>query len=318
MKKRVFITGAAGFIGFHLAKALKKRGDEVVGYDNFNSYYDTKLKDDRKEELKKIGVIVLKGDICNFDKMLEQIEQFSPTHIVHLAAQAGVRYSLENPQAYIKANIEGFLNVLEVCRKHPKIKLTYASSSSIYGLNQTVPFSLDQKTDKQASLYGVTKKSNELMAESYHHLFGLSVTGLRFFTVYGPWGRPDMAYFSFTKAIIEGKKIPVFNHGKMERDFTYIDDIIDGVMAAVDLGAKCEIFNLGNHQSEKLESLISIIEEELGIKAECDYKPMQQGDVLSTFADISEAQEKLKFLPKTSLKLGIPKFIKWYKEYMLV
>lgn len=313
--KRIFITGAAGFIGFHLARYLCQRGDHVIGYDNFNDYYLPKLKRDRQKELTKTGISIIEGDICDRSKLQSAIEKHQTTHIVHLAAQAGVRYSLENPEAYLKSNLEGFLSVLEICRQHPDVPLIYASSSSIYGLNKKVPFSLEDQTDRPVSLYGATKKSNELMAHSYHHLFGIPMTGLRFFTVYGPWGRPDMAYFSFTKAILEGRPIDIYNHGKMLRDFTYIDDIVEGTAAAIDLGAPYETFNLGHHHPDELLHLITLIEKELGVKAKKNFLPMQPGDVVSTFADIKESQKKLGFEPKVSLEEGIGKFVKWYKDY---
>jgi UDP-glucuronate 4-epimerase len=315
MLKKVLITGVAGFIGFHTSLEMAKRGDIVVGYDNFNDYYDPKLKRQRANLLKQAGIEVIEGDLCNSKKMQELIGQFKITHIVHLAAQAGVRYSLLNPQAYIQSNIEGFVNILETCRANRHLKLVYASSSSVYGLNTKVPFSEQDKTDSQASLYGVTKKSNELMAATYHHLYKIPVTGLRFFTVYGPWGRPDMAYYSFSKAIIEDKVIDVYNHGKLQRDFTYIDDIVDGIIAAVDLESACEIFNLGNHQPVELMRFIEIIEQSLSKKAKMRMLPMQSGDVLVTYADIEHSRSKLGFVPKISLEIGIPKFIEWLKNH---
>lgn len=315
-KKHVFITGAAGFIGFHAACALHQRGDAVIGYDNFNDYYDPSLKRARAKQLMGLGVPILKGEITDPQPLQQAIEEHHTTHILHLAAQAGVRYSLQNPQAYIQSNIEGFLNILEICRAHPHIPLVYASSSSVYGLNQEIPFSTESRTDQQASLYGVTKKTNELMARTYHHLFGIAVTGLRFFTVYGPWGRPDMAYFSFTRSILEGRPIEIFNHGRMKRDFTYIDDIIAGTIAALDRShPSCSIFNLGHDQPEDLFHLIHLLEKELGCKSEKIMLPMQLGDVLSTYADISDSQKELGFTPKISLEEGIPRFVKWYKEY---
>lgn len=313
--KRFLITGAAGFIGFHLAQHLNARGDFVIGLDNFNDYYLPKLKRDRVRELVRQNVDVVNGDICNPIFLEKVIVENGISHIAHLAAQAGVRYSLVNPQAYIKANLEGFLNVLEVCRKYPSIPLVYASSSSVYGTNDKTPFCPHDRTDHQASLYGVTKKTNELMAYTYHHLYGISVTGLRFFTVYGPWGRPDMAYFSFTKAILEEKPIDVYNFGNMRRDFTYIDDIVQGIVSAIDLGAKNEIFNLGNSHPESLSTLIEIIEEAVGKKAKIRQLPMQAGDVEATYADISHSHSKLGFFPKISLREGISRFINWYKTY---
>lgn len=315
MKKNILITGAAGFIGFHLADHLIERGDHVVGYDNFNDYYAPQLKRDRADILKKKGIAIVEGDINDIVLLNSTLEKNRITHIVHLAAQAGVRYSIANPQAYVKANLEGFVNVLEACRRFPSIKLVYASSSSVYGMNTKVPFSIDDPVDQQASFYGVTKRTNELMANTYHHLYGIPVTGLRFFTVYGPWGRPDMAYFSFTQAILKEEPIELFNQGKMQRDFTYIDDIVQGTAAAIDLGADCEIFNLGNHQPVELIQFVKILEKAIGKKAQKKLRPMQQGDVVSTYADIEYSRQKLGFIPKTTLEEGLPQFVKWYKEY---
>lgn len=310
--KRVLITGAAGFIGFHLAKYLAARGDQVFAMDNFNDYYNPQLKHQRAKELEKLGVVVQKGDICDAAFLNRLVEKNQVGTLVHLAAQAGVRYSLENPQAYIKANIEGFVNVLETCRNHPGLRLVYASSSSVYGLNTTTPFSLDDRTDRQASLYGVTKKSNELMAGTYHHLYNIPVTGLRFFTVYGPWGRPDMAYYQFTKAILADQPIKIFNHGKMRRDFTYIDDIVEGIAAAIDREDNNEIYNLGNNKPENLMDLVELLEKSLGKKAIKIFEPMQAGDVIETYADIKESQKMLGYSPRTKLEAGIPRFVDWY------
>lgn len=312
--KHVLITGAAGFIGFHLAKYLKDRGDRVIGLDNFNSYYSVSLKRARAQELKKDGVTIHESDLSDIKNLKKLVKENGITHFIHLAAQAGVRYSLENPQAYIKSNIEGFLNVLETCRETEGLKLVYASSSSVYGLNAKIPFSIEDRTDQQASLYGVTKKSNELMASTYHHLYKIPVTGLRFFTVYGPWGRPDMAYFQFTKSILEGRPIKIFNHGQMRRDFTFIDDIVQGIVAAMDLAAEHEIFNLGNHQPVNLLHMVEIIENSVGKKAEKVFVDMQPGDVVETYADIDYSQKKLGFNPKTPLEKGIPLFVEWYMQ----
>lgn len=312
MKKHILVTGAAGFIGFHLIKALKERGDAVIGYDNFNDYYDPKLKLNRVLELKKLGIKVIKGDISNKKKLMSLMEKQGITHIAHLAAQAGVRYSLINPDVYVESNLAGFVNILEICR-HTSAKLTYASSSSVYGANKKIPFAETDFTDSPVSLYGATKKANELLAYSYHHLFGISMSGLRFFTVYGPWGRPDMAYYSFAKAILEGKTIDLFNHGQMERDFTYIDDIISGTIAAIDLEAPFEIFNLGNNHPEKLGSLVELLEKNLGKKANTRLLPMQPGDVVATYADIKHSQALLGYSPKTPLAEGIRKFCDWFK-----
>lgn len=314
--KRVLITGAAGFIGFHLAIFLSNHGDFVIGVDNFNDYYNPQLKRDRAQELARRGIQVLEGDITQPELLRELLAKYEVSHLVHLAAQAGVRYSLVNPQAYIDANITGFLNVLEACRHSPGIYLIYASSSSVYGNNTKIPFAIEDRTDHQASLYGVTKKTNELMAYTYHHLYKISVTGLRFFTVYGPWGRPDMAYFSFTKSILEGKPIEVYDFKNMRRDFTYIDDIVEGTAAAIDAESRYELFNLGNHKPEPLSELIQAIEEGLGQKATLKHLPMQAGDVEVTYADIRHSQQKLGFMPKTTLREGIPRFIEWYRNYI--
>ena len=315
MGKQILITGAAGFIGFHLAQYLNERGDSVIGLDNFNDYYEPQLKRDRVAQLQGKKIPVIRGDVCDRDTLIRLVEEHKISHIVHLAAQAGVRYSLENPDAYLRSNLDGFLQILETCRQFPHLKLTYASSSSIYGLNTKVPFSTDDRTDQQASLYGVTKKANELMAQTYHHLYHIPVTGLRFFTVYGPWGRPDMAYYHFADKILKGEPIEVFNQGDMKRDFTYIDDIVKGIAAAIDLEAECEVFNLGNSQPETLLSFIETLEEALGVKAEKIYKPMQPGDVPSTYADISKSEDLLGFKPATPLSKGIPQFVNWYQSY---
>lgn len=314
-KKRILITGAAGFIGFHMACYLSQRGDDVLGFDNFNAYYDPQLKRARATHLLRQGISILEGDLKDRMILQQAIEKHQATHILHLAAQAGVRYSLQNPQTYLQSNVEGFLNVLEVCRIYPHLPLIYASSSSVYGLNQKVPFSSEDRTDQQASLYGVTKKTNELMAQTYHHLFGIPVTGLRFFTVYGPWGRPDMAYFSFTQAILENRPVELYNHGRMRRDFTYIDDIVAGTAAALDRALPCAVFNLGHHQPEELMSLITLLEKELGRKAQKVLLPMQAGDVISTYADIEESRRELGFDPKVALEEGIAHFVKWYQDY---
>lgn len=312
--KKVLITGAAGFIGFHLAQALASRGNGVICIDNFNSYYSPLLKRQRADHLLKQGIEVLEQDICDTAALENLIQTHQPTHIVHLAAQAGVRYSLVNPQAYIKANVEGFVNILELCRQHSEIQLVYASSSSIYGRNEKIPFSLNDRTDNPASLYGATKKMNELLADTYHHLYGISNTGLRFFTVYGPWGRPDMAYFSFTKAILAGEPIELYQNGTLRRDFTYIDDIVSGIMAAIDLEAKNALFNLGNCSPIEVNHLVATLEQLLGKKANKHFLPMQLGDVTETFADITASQEQLNYHPKTSIEEGLKKFVAWYLQ----
>jgi UDP-glucuronate 4-epimerase len=311
--KRVLVTGAAGFIGFHVSAALQKRGDFVIGLDCFNAYYDVGLKRARASCL---GVEIVEADICDTQRLKTLLQQHKITHIVHLAAQAGVRHSLTHPQDYVASNLEGFVSVLEAAVSCPGVRLTYASSSSVYGLNTKIPFSVEDPTDRPANLYGATKKANELMAHAYHHLYGLPVTGLRFFTVYGPWGRPDMAYYRFAEQIRKGQPIQVFNHGKMRRDFTYIDDIVDGVLAAIDLGAPCEVFNLGNNRPVELMTLIQLLEKALGQSAVCQMLPMQAGEVLETFADIDRSIERLSFCPKVSIEAGIQRFIEWYLPWI--
>lgn len=313
--KRIFVTGIAGFIGFHLSLALKKRGDFVIGCDNFNPYYDVTLKRMREKMLGDSDISVLNCDIVDKDLVLKTLQENAITHVVHLAAQAGVRYSLKNPQSYVHSNLSGFTQVLEAVRMFPEIKLIYASSSSVYGLNSKTPFSETDAVDQPASFYGATKRSNELIAHAYNHLYGLSCTGLRFFTVYGPWGRPDMAYFSFCKAILEKRPIPAFGQGKLMRDFTYIDDIVQGTMAAVDLGAEREIFNLGNNSPVSVLELIQLLEMHLGCKANIVWEDAPPGDVKVTFADITKSQKVLGFKPNTSLEVGLKKFTDWYLEY---
>ncbi len=313
--KRILITGAAGFIGFHLAKALKARGDFCLGLDHFNAYYDPNLKKARADLLKKNGIDVVHLDICQKDAIKLLLLKHGITHVVHLAAQAGVRHSLSHPDDYVASNLQGFVSILENIRHFPSIKLIYASSSSVYGLNQKIPFSVEDRTDQPANLYGATKKANELIAHAYHHLYGLSVTALRYFTVYGPWGRPDMAYYRFTKQIVNGEPIQVFNRGEMKRDFTYIDDIVNGTMAAIDLGADYEIFNLGNNRPVDLLYLIQLIEEALGKVATKEMLPMQAGEVVETFADIEKSQKMLEFSPKVTLEEGILHFLDWFKQY---
>ncbi len=312
---RIFITGIAGFIGSHVAHALRRRGDFVMGCDDFNPYYDPSLKRARAALLEKQGISVVEADIRQSALLEEQIVQFGATHVLHLAAQAGVRHSLTHPECYVASNLDGFVQVIEIIRRHPHIPFIYASSSSVYGLNRKIPFSETDPTDAPSNLYGATKKSNELIAHAYHHLFGIKTTGLRYFTVYGPWGRPDMAYFSFTRAILEGKPIQIFNEGKMQRDFTYIDDIAAGTLAAIDLAAPCEVFNLGNHRPEEVLHLIALLEKHLGKTAQKNLLPMQPGEVPTTYADITKSQKLLGFSPKVSLEEGIQKFLAWYGEY---
>ena len=315
--QKILITGAAGFIGYHLSRSLLEDGITVFGVDNLNNYYDTDLKKQRLKRLKSFRNFIFKKiDLIDEKKLNNAFLNFNPSIVIHLAAQAGVRYSIENPRAYLDSNLIGFHNIIEQCRKYKINKLIYASSSSIYGLNKKIPFSVNDKTDFPVSLYGATKKSNELVAHAYSHLYGLKTIGLRFFTVYGPWGRPDMAYFSFAKKIIEGKKIEVFNHGNMQRDFTYIDDIIDGIRNTIEKDFTYEIFNLGNSKSEDLMTMIRIIEKELNIKANIVFKDMQAGDVFKTYADIKKSNKMLKFKPKVSLQIGLKRTIDWYKSFI--
>jgi UDP-glucuronate 4-epimerase len=313
--KRLLVTGAAGFIGSHVALALKKRGDFVVGLDNFNAYYDPKLKRDRRDRLAKVDIEIVSADIRDREFIRQLLANHEITHFVHLAAQAGVRHSLFEPDDYVASNLQGFVSVLEACRTIRGIKLIYASSSSVYGLNKKIPFSVEDSTDQPANLYGATKKANEVIAHAYHHLYGIPVTGLRYFTAYGPWGRPDMAYYRFTRQICAGQPIQVFNRGLMRRDFTYIDDIVAGTIAAIDWGAPLEIFNLGNNRPVELLYLIQLLEKALGIQAIKELLPMQIGEVLETYADIEKSQKLLNFQPKVSIEEGIVRFIEWYQEY---
>ena len=314
--EKILVTGCAGFIGMHLCKSLLDDNYEVFGIDNINDYYDVNLKKTRLNELKRYkGFQFSKSDISSLPKMESIFKNFKPSRVVNLAAQAGVRYSLENPHSYIESNVAGFMNVLECCRHFDTKGLIYASSSSVYGGNKEIPFSESHNVDKPISIYAASKKSNELMAYAYSHLFGLKTTGLRFFTVYGPWGRPDMAMYIFAKKITEKKPIPVFNHGDMKRDFTYIDDIIMGIRASIEKNYDCEIFNLGNNQSEDLMNMIGIIEKSLKINAKLKFMDIQPGDVEETFANINHAEKKLNYNPQISIEEGIPKFIEWYKSY---
>jgi UDP-glucuronate 4-epimerase len=310
--KRIFITGAAGFIGFHLARHLKQRGDLVFGCDNFNSYYSPLLKQARASAL---DLPIHPCDISVKGALAPFLEKEQITHLVHLAAQAGIRHSFSHPDEYIKTNIVGFFEILETLRRYPHIKLLYASSSSVYGLNDKIPFCETDPTDSPANLYGQTKKSNELMASAYQHLYGIQATGLRFFTVYGPWGRPDMAYFSFSRAIQEGKPIKLFNYGNMERDFTYVDDIVQGIVAALDRDNLAPLYNLGNHQREKITTLIELLEQRLKKKALIDYLPKPSGEMLITYADIQRAERDLGYRPQTCLAKGVEQFLDWYLEW---
>ncbi|KIM09980.1 MAG: capsule biosynthesis protein CapI [Sulfurovum sp. FS06-10] len=346
---KILITGTAGFIGSHLALRLLARGDEIVGLDNINDYYDQRVKYGRLEragiaqEAIAYNQMITSALHVNYrfiklnleDKAaLEElfaVEKFDA--VCNLAAQAGVRYSLTNPQAYIDSNIIGFINILECCRHYGVKNLSYASSSSVYGLNEELPFSTDHNVDHPISLYAASKKSNELMAHTYSHLFGIATTGLRFFTVYGPWGRPDMALFLFTKAALEGKSIDVFNHGKMQRDFTYIDDIVEGIVRVIDNPAKSDetwngkngrastssapykVYNIGNNNPVKLMDFITAIENKLGKSIQKNFLPLQAGDVPATYADVNDLVEDLGYKPATSIQEGIDKFIDWYTEF---
>ena len=315
--EKILVTGCAGFIGMHLCKTLLDEGYQITGIDNINNYYDQNLKKDRLKVLKKYkNFFFEKLDIVDYKSLDALFKNFCPDKVVNLAAQAGVRYSLENPFAYIESNIVGFLNVLECCRHNNVKGLIYASSSSVYGGNKKIPFSEFDSVDSPISIYASSKKSNELMAYTYNHLFDLNVTGLRFFTVYGPWGRPDMALYIFTKKIMNGEPIHVFNNGNMQRDFTYIDDIIEGIKYSIEKNYNCEVFNLGNNKVEDLMGMISLIETSLNRKAKIIYKEIQPGDVPKTFANIDNARKLLNYDPKVSIASGIPKFINWYKSYI--
>ncbi len=335
--KKILITGGAGFIGFFLSKRLLVEGVEVVGLDNLNDYYDPELKKARLEQLASIpGFTFAEIDLADRPAVAALFAFHKFDAVVNLAAQAGVRYSLENPHSYVDSNVVGFVNILEGCR-HNKVKhLVFASSSSVYGGNTKMPFSVHDNVDHPVSLYAATKKSNELMAHTYSHLYGLPATGLRFFTVYGPWGRPDMAYFLFTKAILAGQPIKVFNHGKMKRDFTYIDDIIEGVVRVIgtipqaDSGWDREnpdpatsycpyrIYNIGNNQQEDLMHFIEVLENCLGKKAEKESLPMQNGDVPATFANVDDLVRDVGFKPSTSIEEGLQKFVEWYRDFYKV
>ena len=331
---KVLLTGAAGFIGMSVSLRLLERGDEVVGLDNLNSYYDVRLKLDRLQHLRAHpNFRFVKADVADRPGIEALFAAEAFERVVHLAAQAGVRYSLENPHAYVDSNVVGFLNVLEGCRRNPVEHLVYASSSSVYGGNTRMPFSEHDSVDHPVSLYAATKKANELMAHTYSHLYGLPTTGLRFFTVYGPWGRPDMALFLFTKAILEGRPIDVFNHGDMQRDFTYIDDIVEGVVRVLDRradpdpgylperpdpatsNAPYRLFNIGNHQPVALLEFIRCIESALDRPAEKRFLPLQEGDVVATYADVTSLQEWTDCTPATPIAVGVARFVAWYRSY---
>jgi UDP-glucuronate 4-epimerase len=315
-RKTTLVTGAAGFIGFHVSKSLLEKGDRIIGIDNLNPYYDVSLKKDRLEQIKSNPHFTFyHEDINNIDALKRVFSRHHIDRICNLAAQAGVRYSIQNPFAYEETNLKGFLNLLEMARQFPVENFVFASSSSVYGNNKKLPFSIEDNVDTPISLYAATKKANELMAHVYSHLFKIPLTGLRYFTVYGPWGRPDMALFLFTKAILGGRPIDVYNFGKMKRDFTYIDDIVDGTISALNRPFKYEIFNLGNSKTIELMELIGIIEEELGAEAKKNFLPLQPGDVPETYADIERTAQLLGFRPKTSIRVGIRKFLAWYRGY---
>ena len=332
--QKVLVTGAAGFIGFHLAKRLLADGCQVVGIDNMNPYYDISLKEARLEDLKKEDNFrFFQIDLCDRSKLEELFARQGLEVVVNLAAQAGVRYSLENPYAYVDSNLVGFMNLLECCRHQDVNHLVFASSSSVYGANTRMPFSIHHNVDHPVSLYAATKKANELMAHTYSHLYGLPCTGLRFFTVYGPWGRPDMALFLFTQAILEDQPIKVFNHGKMQRDFTYIDDIIEGVVRVMgrlpeanpewsgdtpDPGtslAPYKVYNIGNNNPVELTKFIEVIEDVLGKKAKKELMDIQPGDVAATYADVDDLMEDVGFKPDTPIEVGIAHFVEWYKNF---
>lgn len=321
MTKKILVTGAAGFIGFHLSRRLCEDGFEVVGIDNLNGYYDVALKEARLAVLAEQARFVFeRGELADTGQVEDIFRRHRPEKVIHLAAQAGVRYSLEDPHAYINSNIVGFMNILEGCRHHGAGHLVFASSSSVYGANNKLPFAVSDRVDCPLSLYAATKKSNELMAYSYAHLYGLPVTGLRFFTVYGPWGRPDMAYFLFADAMCKGRPIRVFNHGEMERDFTYIDDIVEGVVRvkkpeAVEGKPPYTLYNIGSHQPVPLLEMIALLEKALGVRAILDMQPMQPGDVPATYADIEDLHRDTGFYPRTSLEDGLNAFAEWYRGY---
>ena len=316
----ILVTGSAGFIGFHLCQHLLNEGVKVIGVDNLNDYYDVNLKLARLQQLEGLpNFQFTKLDIADREAIANFFTQEQPEIVVHLGAQAGVRYSIQNPHAYVDSNLVGFVNILEACRHQPVKHLIYASSSSVYGNNKKLPFSTEDNVDHPISLYAATKKANELMAHAYSHLYGLPTTGLRFFTVYGPWGRPDMAYFSFTKAILAGEPIKVFNNGLMRRDFTYIDDVIEGIVRVIDyvpLGSvPYRLYNIGNHSPVNLGDFIEILEECLKKKAEKVLLPMQPGDVTETYADVSNLMADIEFSPSTSLFTGLHEFVNWYKSF---
>jgi len=322
------VTGAAGFIGYHVTRRLLARGDRVIGIDNLDPYYSVQVKRDRLAAAAHPDFTFLELDFANHAALEAALDGLEFDRIVHLGAQAGVRHSIENPRAYVHSNLVGHANMLEVARQRAVAHFVYASSSSVYGGNKQLPFRVEDRVDHPLSLYAASKKADELMSETYAHLYRLPATGLRFFTVYGPWGRPDMALWIFTRAIAAGEPIPVFNHGKMQRDFTYIDDIVAGVLACHDnpppddgaekaggSHAPHRLYNIGNHRAEELETVIRLLEESIGREAIRDYRPMQPGDVPATYADITAIERDLGFQPETPIAIGVPRFVAWYKEY---
>jgi UDP-glucuronate 4-epimerase len=319
----VLVTGAAGFIGFHVSQALLERGCIVIGYDNCNDYYDVSLKEGRLGVLSAYPEFTfIKGDLADKEALDSVFSTYAPTIILHLGAQAGVRYSIDNPYAYLQSNLVGFLNILEACRNFKTSHLVYASSSSVYGMNEKVPFSTSDNVDSPVSLYAATKKSNELMAHCYTHLYGFPSTGLRFFTVYGPWGRPDMAYFSFTNRIVKGEPIKIFNNGDMWRDFTYIDDVVAGILnilpnppVANDHGDRYKVYNIGNNKPEQIMDYFAALEKALGVTAKKEFLPMQPGDVYQTYADVDDLMRDFDFKPSTPIDVGLQKFVDWYRTY---
>lgn len=321
--KIILVTGGAGFIGYHLSKQLLEYDCTVIGYDNLNDYYEVQLKYDRLKDLEgREGYTFIKGDLADKETLGKLFQEYSFDIVVNLGAQAGVRYSIDNPDAYMSSNMVGFYNILECCRHYPVEHLVYASSSSVYGANKKVPFSVEDKVDYPVSLYAATKKSNELMAHCYSKLYGIPATGLRFFTVYGPFGRPDMAYFKFAKKIMNGETIQIYNNGDMMRDFTYIDDIVKGIAnilpnppAEIETGARYKVYNIGNNKPEKLMDYIETLEKHLGREAKKEFLPMQPGDVYQTYADVSDLMHDFNFKPSTSIDEGLGKFVTWFKEY---
>ena len=319
---KILVTGVAGFIGFHTAKRLCSDGHQVIGIDNLNSYYSVELKQARLSQLKSFGNFqFLRLDVTDKPALLDLFAQQSFEHVVHLAAQAGVRYSIDNPDTYAQSNLVGFLNVLEACRAHRPAHLIYASSSSVYGLNEHLPYATTDAVDRPVSFYAATKRANELMAHAYAHLYGIPTTGLRFFTVYGPWGRPDMALFKFTDAIVKGQPIDVYNDGEMSRDFTYIDDIVEGLVRLIprppaeDGGARNKVYNIGFGAPVKLVQFIECLEEAMGIRAIKNFMPLQSGEVVNTWADTRELADFVGFRPHVTVEAGVGQFVKWYRHF---